>query len=108
MKKISLEDFLKVQQFLQQIIPVFVLVGAFSLILIEPAHAAGLGGIESALQKIVDVLTGNVARLIAIIAVCILAFAWMFGFMDMRTAGQCILGIVVVFAAAEIVDMFRG
>lgn len=50
----------------------------FSLALIEPSLAQA-GGIESVLQNIVNMLQGNVARLLAIIAVIIVGIAWMFG-----------------------------
>lgn len=75
------------------------------LALVEPAAAAG---IQDVLQKIVEMLQGGIIRLLAILAVIIVGIAWMFGFMDMRRAGQCIVGIAIVFGAAELVDMVAG
>ena len=82
---------------------------ALSLALFEPALAQTAGAnVESFLQNVVDLLTGNVARLIAIIAVVLMGFSVMFGLLDIRRAGVIILGIVVVFSAAWIVGQITG
>ena len=79
----------------------------FSLTLIEPSFAQS-GGIESVLQNIVNMLTGNVARLLAIIAVIIVGIAWMFGYLDLRKAAFVVLGIGIIFGATEIVNTISG
>lgn len=79
----------------------------FSLTLVEPSFAQ-TGGIESVLQNIVDMLTGNVARLLAIIAVIIVGIAWMFGYLDLRKAAFVVLGIGIIFGATEIVNTISG
>jgi type IV secretion system protein VirB2 len=79
----------------------------FSLALIEPSLAQA-GGIESVLQNIVNMLQGNVARLLAIIAVIIVGIAWMFGYLDLRKAAFVVLGIGIIFGATEIVSMISG
>jgi type IV secretory pathway VirB2 component (pilin) len=89
-------------------VPALLVAALFSVVLVEPASAAGLGGIEKVLQTIVDALTGNVARLMGIIAFVMIGIAWAFGYVDMRTAGMGALGIIIVFSAAEIVDMLKG
>jgi type IV secretion system protein VirB2 len=43
--------------------------------MVEPAFAQA-AGIETVLQNIVDMLTGNIARLLAVIAVIIICIAW--------------------------------
>ncbi len=73
--------------------------------LAEPALAQNIDGF---LQNFVDLLTGNNARLLAIAAVVVVGFLWMFGLFDLRRAAIVVLGIVVVFGAAEIVDMITG
>lgn len=78
-----------------------------SLTLVEPSFAQA-GGIESVLQNIVNMLTGNVARLLAIIAVIIVGIAWMFGYLDLRKAAFVVLGIGIIFGATEIVNMISG
>ncbi|MBY5410912.1 Type IV secretory pathway AvhB2 protein [Rhizobium leguminosarum] len=75
--------------------------------LAEPAFAQA-AGIETVLQNIVDMLTGNIARLLAVIAVIIICIAWMFGYMDLRRAGFWIIGIGGIFGATELVNTIVG
>ncbi|MEL4073212.1 TrbC/VirB2 family protein [Ochrobactrum sp. GPK 3] len=75
--------------------------------LAEPAFAQS-AGIETILQNIVDLLTGNIFRLLATIAVIIIAIAWMFGYMDLRRAGYWIIGIGVIAGASELVGTIVG
>ena len=79
----------------------------FALSLSEPAFAQG-AGIESVLQNIVDLMTGNVAKLLAIIAVIIVGIAWMFGYLDLRKAAFVVLGMGIIFGASEIVNAISG
>jgi type IV secretion system protein VirB2 len=83
---------------------------AAMVILMEPAFAqsSGSGGIESALQQVVTLLTGNVAKLLATIAVIIVGIAWMFGHLDLRKAAYVVLGIGVVFGASQLVTTIAG
>ncbi|WP_338811474.1 TrbC/VirB2 family protein (plasmid) [Agrobacterium leguminum] len=74
---------------------------------VEPAFAQS-AGIETVLQNIVTMLTGNIARLLAIIAVIIICIAWMFGYMDLRKAGFWIIGIGGIFGATELVNTIVG
>ena len=80
---------------------------AASLILASPAFAQA-ANIEGLLQNVVDMLTGNTARLLAVLAVVIVGVLWMFGLFDLRRAAIVVLGIVVVFGAAEIVNLITG
>ena len=70
--------------------------------LIEPA-AAQTANVEKVLQNIVDALTGNIAKLLATLAVIITGLAWMFGYLDLRRAGFVIMGVAILFGASEIV-----
>lgn len=74
----------------------------------EPAAAQALGNVENVLQNIVDSLTGNVARLIATVAVILVGLAWMFNLVDLRAAGMVVLGIAIVFGSAEIVNLLTA
>ena len=38
----------------------------------------------------------------------ITGIAWMFGHLDMRRAGTVVVGIIVIFSAAGIVDLIVG
>lgn len=73
----------------------------------DPALAQ-TANIEGVLQNIVDMLTGNVARLLATLAVIIVGIAWMFGYLDLRKAAYVVLGVAIVFGATEIVDLLTA
>ncbi len=77
-----------------------------SLGLVQPAFASA--NVEGLLQNVVDMLTGNTARLLAVLAVVVVGILWMFGLFDLRRAAIVVLGIVVVFGAAEIVNLITG
>lgn len=79
---------------------------ATSVLSTQPALASA--NVEGLLQNVVDMLTGNTARLLAILAVVVVGILWMFGLFDLRRAAIVILGIVVVFGAAEIVGLITG
>ncbi len=79
---------------------------ASSLLLVQPAFASA--NIEGLLQNVVDMLTGNTARLLAVLAVVVVGILWMFGLFDLRRAAIVVLGIIVVFGAAEIVNLITG
>lgn len=79
---------------------------AASLVLVQPAFASA--NVEGLLQNVVDMLTGNTARLLAVLAVVVVGILWMFGLFDLRRAAIVVLGIVVVFGAAEIVNLITG
>jgi type IV secretory pathway VirB2 component (pilin) len=72
----------------------------------QPAFASA--NVEGLLQNVVDMLTGNTARLLAVLAVVVVGILWMFGLFDLRRAAIVVLGIVVVFGAAEIVNLITG
>lgn len=87
------------------------LVGVMALASASPAFAqsAGVGGnIGSFIQNIIDLLNSNVIRGLAVIAIIITGIAWMFGHLDMRRAGTVVVGIIVIFSAAGIVDLITG
>jgi len=91
---------------LRQTCAAVVLAGAASLILVQPAFAQA--NIEGLLQNVVDMLTGNTARLLAVLAVVVVGILWMFGLFDLRRAAIVVLGVIVVFGAAEIVNLITG
>jgi type IV secretion system protein VirB2 len=73
------------------------------------AQTTGAGGnIGTFIQNIIGILTNNVVRGLAIIAVIVTGIATMFGHLDLRRAGTVILGIIVIFSAAAIVDQVVG
>lgn len=81
----------------------------FALASAEPAYAQAVGGnIGTFIQNIIDLLNNNVIRGLAVIAIIITGIAWMFGHLDMRRAGTVVVGIIVIFSAAAIVDLIVG
>ena len=73
------------------------------------AQTSSVGGnIGTFIQNIIDLLNSSVIRGLAIIAIIITGVAWMFGHMDMRRAGTVVVGIIVIFSAAGIVDLIVG
>lgn len=77
------------------------------LLLAEPAFAQSGGAfapLETAVQMIVDFITGPFGRLLAIIAVIALGFLAFAGRLSWFTAGAVVLGIGLVFGAPAIVD----
>jgi type IV secretion system protein VirB2 len=79
---------------------------AYSL-LADSADAQSSGAfapLETAVQMIVDFITGPFGRLLAIIAVIALGFLAFAGRLSWFTAGAVVLGIGLVFGAPAIVD----
>lgn len=83
------------------------LTGLVLTVLAQPA-AAQSANVERVLQSVVDALTGNIAKLLATIAVILVSLAWMFGYMDLRRMGFVILGVAILFGATEIVGVLTG
>lgn len=91
----------------------FVVAALLAVAVAQPAFAqtvsGGVGGnVETFLQNVVTLLTGNVARLLATLAVIVVGVAWMFGHLDLRRAGIVVIGIILIFGAAQIVSMITG
>ena len=82
-----------------------------TIALADTAYAqsgALLQPVDNMLTQIVQAVQGTIARSLAIIAVCVLGFLAMFGRLSWFLAGSIILGIVLVFGAATIVDAVKG
>ncbi|KAA3452349.1 VIRB2 type IV secretion [Mesorhizobium sp. SARCC-RB16n] len=89
--------------------PAFLLliVAALAVTAAEPAVAQTSGAfapLETAVQMIVDFITGPFGRLLAIIAVIGLGFLAFAGRLSWFTAGAVVIGIGLVFGAPAIVD----
>jgi type IV secretion system protein VirB2 len=91
----------------RQFVTILILGSLAALAPLEPALAQ-TANIQGVLQNIVDMLTGEVARLLAILAVIIVGIAWMFGYLDLRRAAWVVLGVAIVFGASEIVSTLTG
>ena len=75
----------------------------------QEAHAQALfDSGTNFLTALQDLLTNTWARIIAIIAVVFLGFAWMFGRISWQLAASVIGGIILIFGAPAIVDGISG
>ncbi|WP_330167918.1 TrbC/VirB2 family protein [Bartonella grahamii] len=87
----------------------------FTVLLVsDPSYAAsatsggGFGNLDGVLGNIVTMMTGPTAKLIAIICVAAVGIGWMYGFIDLRKAAYCVLGIAIVFGAPTLVTKLAG
>ena len=85
---------------------VLVALAVTALCLSDPIYAQSFGRINTALQTLVDFMTGTTGRLLAILGVAGLGIAAWFGRLSYSRAGEIIVGIAIVFGSAEIVDLF--
>ncbi|MBZ9811137.1 MULTISPECIES: TrbC/VirB2 family protein [unclassified Mesorhizobium] len=86
---------------------VAIVVGLSLCAVADPAFAQTSGAfapLETAVQMIVDFITGPFGRLLAIIAVIGLGFLAFAGRLSWFTAGAVVIGIGLVFGAPAIVD----
>jgi type IV secretion system protein VirB2 len=86
---------------------------AFAAIIIVPETAlaqttALFDSGTNFLNALMNLLTSTWARILAIIAVVVLGFMWMFGRLSMQICVAVIGGIILVFGAPAIVDSIAG
>ncbi|KQV35993.1 TrbC/VirB2 family protein [Rhizobium sp. Root1204] len=72
------------------------------------AYAQSAAPVEGILEWFVGVLQGNVARSLAIIAVCFLGFMFLTGRMAWQAAISIVIGIAIIFGAAQLVDAMKS
>jgi type IV secretory pathway VirB2 component (pilin) len=88
------------------------LAATLTAVAVTPAFAqttaASGGNIGSFIQNVISILNSNVIRGLAILAIIITGIAWMFGHVDLRRAGTVVVGIIVIFSAAGLVDLIVG
>lgn len=92
---------------LRNLIPILASAGTVALVP-ELAHAQSAAPVEGILDWFVGVLQGNVARSVAIIAVCFLGFLFLTGRMAWQMAFSIVIGIGIIFGAAELVDAMKS
>ncbi len=79
-----------------------------SALIPDLAYAQSAAPVEGILEWFVGVLQGNVARSLAIIAVCFLGFLFLTGRMAWQGAISIVIGIAIIFGAAELVDAMKS
>lgn len=73
----------------------------------DPALAQATGGggdITTFLQNLVNIITGTAGKLIAVLAICVCGVMALIGGMSMRTAGGVVMGVLLIFSSAWLVD----
>ena len=64
--------------------------------------------IEQVIESIIGIMTGPIATGVAIIGVASIGYMWMTGRMEMQRALTILIGMVIIFGAANIVNALRG
>ena len=73
-----------------------------------PVYAQASDPISRLLAKAVDLLTNRWAVASAVVTIAVMGYRMKYGLMDKRNAFVTIIGIVVVFGAALLVEEIRG
>lgn len=63
---------------------------------------------DGPVERIIDILTGPLARSIAVLVCIFLGYLAWAGQMTWQRAGSFILGIILIFGSAAIADLFIG
>jgi len=85
------------------------IIGLLAVAVASPAHAQVAGGdIGGFIQNIIDFFNDKIIRGLAVLAVIFVGGAWLLGHLDLRRAATVVLGIVVMFSGAAIVDLIVG
>lgn len=85
-----------------------ILVVALTIIFPDPAFAQSSGGIENIAQAVLDIVTGPVAKVLAVIAVAVVGFLFFTGRGNVGALVTVIIGIAIVFSADWIVNTIVG
>ncbi len=89
----------------------FAVAAAVLTVAADPAFAQSAGGqgdITTFLQNLVNIITGTAGKLIAVLAICIVGVGALMGALSMRAAGGVILGVLLIFSSAWIVNQIIG
>ena len=72
------------------------------------AQATGVTSLETGAQAILNMLTGTTAKIFATIAVIGVGLSCLTGRLDLRHAFFVVIGIGIIFGAAQIASMLTG
>lgn len=79
--------------------------GTACLLICEPAYASAVGTIDTALNGLLEIMTGTAAQTVATIAIAGTGWAWMTGHISIKMATILGLGIGIIFGAPEIAKL---
>lgn len=77
------------------------------VLLLGFAGPAAAAGFTDFLNNVVDEFN-NARRPLALIAIMVVGCLYMFNVIDMRRTGQVAIGVIVIFAATEILDLITA
>jgi type IV secretory pathway VirB2 component (pilin) len=103
--------FRRARQFDGRRVAAFALAAVVMTAAADPAFAQSAGGqgdITTFLQNLVNIITGTAGKLIAVLAICVVGVGAALGALSMRAAGGTILGILLIFSSAWIVNQIIG
>ena len=85
-------------------------IAAAMLFISAPAHAAagGTSAISQFLQNLVNVLTGTVGQLIAVLAIVGVGIGAIMGAFSFRALGGVILGVMLLFSSSWVVQQITA
>jgi len=78
-----------------------------ALLLANFASPAAAAGFTDFFNNILDEFE-SVKQPVALIAIMLVGFGWVFNFVDLRRAGWLVGGIVLIYAASEVLSMITG
>lgn len=93
----------------------FVMVSAVVAVALEPSLAMATSTVgtvtnsknfQDMIQSVIAFMTGTIAKSVAVLAVVFLGFMAMAGKLAWDVAGKVILGIILIFSATQIVELF--
>lgn len=85
----------------KKIVKTMALIGLTGL-MSTPAYASEVGTLTTAVQGLIDILTGTTAQLIAVVAIAGVGWAWTANHLSLKQASTITLGIGIIFGAPEI------
>lgn len=77
-----------------------------SIAMAAPGDVVNKTNFETMIQSIIGFMTGTIAKSVAVLAVVVLGFMAMAGKLAWDVAGKVILGIILIFSATQIVELF--
>ena len=69
---------------------------------------AQLAPVQTTLQQLISIFTGAIGTSLAVLSVIGLGLAAVVGRLTWTFAGSCVLGIVLIFGSAQIVEYFKS
>ena len=86
----------------------FLLMAAADPVFAQAGGGGGGGNLTAFLQNLVNMITGPAGKMLAIIGICVVGIGALMGALSLRAAGGVILGVMLIFSSAWIVEQLVG